>query len=230
MTPAPPAGLAGPPPSWPQLLRRPVSAVAPVLVGGTGWSAVLHHGGVSVRLTEVEAYGGADDPGSHAHRGPTPRNATMFGPPGSLYCYRIYGLHVCANLVCHEAGDAAAVLLRAGVVTEGSELARRRRQPAGSVRPLPEHALARGPANLVRALGLGLEHDGADVVHAGASPGPCLSWVRTPPGRSLRAGARVGVAGAGGDGRQFPWRHWVAAEPSVSVYRPAARRAPRPRA
>ena len=112
------------------LLSAPVLEVAPRLLGAT-----LRHGDVAVRLTEVEAYDGANDAGSHAYRGRTPRTAVMFGPPGFLYCYFTYGMHVCCNVVTGVDGTASAVLLRAGEVTEGLELARARR-PGASDRDL----------------------------------------------------------------------------------------------
>jgi DNA-3-methyladenine glycosylase len=90
------------------LLAGPVLEVAPRLL-----NAVVRVGDVAVRLTEVEAYDGPNDPGSHAYRGRTRRNATMFGPPGHLYCYFTYGMHVCANVVTGTHGHPSAVLLRA---------------------------------------------------------------------------------------------------------------------
>ena len=133
-------------------------------------NAVLRHGEVAVRLTEVEAYDGANDPGSHAYRGRTRRNAVMFGPAGHLYCYFTYGMHVCCNVVVGPDGDPGAVLLRAGEVVDGLETARERR-PGSSDRDL-----ARGPARLCRALGIGLEHDGVDLVDAVRS-----RWCRAAP-------------------------------------------------
>ncbi|MEO8262147.1 MAG: DNA-3-methyladenine glycosylase, partial [Pseudolysinimonas sp.] len=100
-------------------LTRPSVEVAPLLLG-----AIVHGREVSVRLTEVEAYLGEVDPGSHAFRGPTRRNAVMFGPAGHLYTYFTYGMHVCANVVCSPEGIATAVLLRAGEVVDGIDVAR----------------------------------------------------------------------------------------------------------
>src|SRR5690606_16906565 len=117
------------------LLIRPADEVAPLLLG-----AHLTGRGVTVRLTEVEAYLGEADPGSHAFRGLTPRTRTMFGEPGHLYVYFSYGMHVCANVVCSPEGTASAVLLRAGEVVDGLELARERRPTAKS-----DADLARGP-------------------------------------------------------------------------------------
>src|SRR5918996_6403315 len=105
-----------------ELLGGPVLEVAPRLLG-----AVLRHGEVAVRLTEVEAYDGQDDPGSHAYRGQTARNAVMFGPPGHVYVYFTYGMHWCMNLVCGPDGRPSAILLRAGEVVEGAPLATARR-------------------------------------------------------------------------------------------------------
>lgn len=187
------------------LLAGDVLDVAPRLLG-----ASLTHAGVTVRLTEVEAYAGSDDPGSHAYRGPTPRTRVMFGPPGHLYAYFSYGMHVCANVVTGREGTASAVLLRAGEVVDGVDLARERRATTR------ERDLARGPANLCRALGMGLDLDGTDL-----SRGPVrLVLAAAPePGR-VSTGPRVGLRGA----PDRPWRFWLTGEPTVSAYRPAAKR------
>lgn len=171
--------------------------VAPRLLG-----AVLTHGGVSVRLTEVEAYAGPDDPGSHAYRGRTPRNAVMYGPPGHLYVYFVYGMHHCANLVTGPEGSPGAVLLRAGEVVAGHELARERRGSG-------DRDLARGPARLCRALGIDLGDNGtrADLVAGDHVP-------------DISTGPRVGLRHAA----ERPWRFWITADPTVSAYRPAAPR------
>jgi DNA-3-methyladenine glycosylase len=217
--------------------RSPLE-VAPDLLG-----CVVSHGGVAVRLTEVEAYAGARDPGSHAFRGRTARNAVMFGEPGHVYLYFTYGMHTCANLVCWPAGRAGAVLLRAGEVVEGHDLARQRRATARrSGAPVADRDLARGPARLVQALGLRLEDNGLDACRPGSpltvhAPG----WVSEPPERAayaaqarrqaIRTGPRVGLSGPGGDGATYPWRFWLDGEPTVSSYRPALpRRRPPQRA
>lgn len=194
------------------LLEAPAVEVAPLLLG-----AVLAHttaaGTVAVRLTEVEAYeGDGQDPGSHAFRGRTPRNATMFGPAGLLYVYFSYGMHTCANLTCLPPGRAAGVLLRAGEVVEGEALATDRRRGVPAVR------LARGPANLASALGIALTDDGVDVLADSA-----FSVDLRPPSGAVVAGPRVGVSGEGGTSA-FPWRFSLAGEPTVSAYRAAVRR------
>jgi DNA-3-methyladenine glycosylase len=165
---------------------------------------------VVVRLTEVEAYRGADDLASHAYRGPTDRNAVMFGPPGFVYVYFTYGMHWCMNLVCQAEGSAAAVLLRAGRVIGGSEIASSRR-PGSSARDL-----ARGPARLTKALGIDGSLNGCDLAR-----GP----IRVLPGvpyedSAVATGPRVGVPAD----NPLPWRFYVVGEPTVSVYRPAVRR------
>ncbi|HVM28789.1 MAG TPA: DNA-3-methyladenine glycosylase [Mycobacteriales bacterium] len=189
-------------------LARDVLDVAPDLLG-----CLLVAGGVSVRLTEVEAYAGQSDPGSHAYRGRTPRTAVMFGPPGHAYVYFTYGMHWCMNVVTGPDGTASAVLLRAGEVVGGLEVARERRP---GVR---DRDLCRGPARLTRTLGVDREHDGVDLLDP-AAPVRLLPGPPTGPDR-VRTGPRVGVAGAGAP---TPWRFWVDGEPTVSPYRAAVPR------
>ena len=199
---------------------RPVLDVAPELLG-----CHIQHSGVTVRLTEVEAYDGSNDPGSHAFRGPTPRTRVMFGEPGGLYVYFTYGMHWCANLVCGSAGAASAVLLRAGEVVEGLEVARTRRSG------VPDRDLARGPARLAMALALGRDQNGMDtcatdsvfVVRAGEPDRSSRSAVAR-----VRTGPRVGVSGRGGDEAAYPWRFWLEGEATVSAYRAGAVRPPKP--
>lgn len=195
---------------------RPVLDVAPDLLGRV-LVRTDDAGTVAVRLTEVEAYAGTDDPGSHAFRGPTPRTSVMFGPPGFVYVYFTYGMHWCANLVCGPDGHASAVLLRAGEVVSGHDLARQRRPAARSDRDL-----ARGPARLAACLGLVGEHSGDDV----CVPGSHLRVLAGSPvpRERVRTGPRVGVSGVGGDAVAHPWRYWAVDEPTVSVYRPAVPR------
>lgn len=200
-------------------LAGPVVAVAPRLLGAH-LTTVLPDGVVTVRLTEVEAYDGANDPGSHAYRGRTARNDVMFGPAGYLYVYRHLGLHVCANVVTGTPGTASAVLLRAGEVVDGVDLARERRLRRGVART--DVDLARGPARLADALGITLELYGADVLD-GTGPVRLTTPPRAPGEipREVRSGPRVGVSGVGGDADAQPWRFWLAGEPTVSAYRPA---------
>jgi len=196
-----------------------VLEVAPRLLG-----ALLTHrtpdGDVTLRLTEVEAYSGeGEDPGSHAHRGRTPRNAVMFGPAGHLYTYFTYGMHTCANVVCLPEGRAAGILLRGGEVVAGEDLAEGRR-PGVSHRDL-----ARGPARLATALGITLADGGADLLDPA---GDFVLELPAVPAGSIARGPRTGVSGAGGDGERFPWRLWLEGDPTVSPYRPSVprRRAP----
>jgi DNA-3-methyladenine glycosylase len=188
-----------------EFFDRPVDEVAPALLGRV-LSRTTPGGEVAVRLTEVEAYAGPLDPASHAFRGRTARNAVMFGPPGRAYVYFTYGMHFCVNLVCGPEGTSAGILLRAGEVTTGLELAHERR-PRSAVRDL-----ARGPARLCQALAIDRELDGADV----CSDGPLRILTGSPPGpSSVRRGPRTGVSSA----KDIPWRFWIDGEPSVSPYR-----------
>jgi DNA-3-methyladenine glycosylase len=189
-------------------LDGPVVDVAPTLL-----NAVLRGNGVAVRLTEVEAYEGESDPGSHAFRGRTRRTDVMFGPPGRAYVYFTYGMHWCMNVVCSPDGLASAVLLRAGEVIEGEDLARSRR-PRSSDRDL-----ARGPARLTKALAIDGTYGGVDLFDARSPLQLALSSPADPA--AIRIGPRVGVGGAGA---AIPWRFWLAEEATVSVYRPAVER------
>ncbi|NRQ39113.1 DNA-3-methyladenine glycosylase [Nonomuraea sp. NN258] len=220
---------------------RPSHEVAPELLG-----RVLVHGPVAVRLTEVEAYGGpGEDPAAHTYRGKTPRNAVMFGPPGHLYVYFTYGMHFCANLVCLPEGSGSAVLLRAGEVVAGLDLARDRRSGGRSVsarsvpdRAVPDRDLARGPARLAVALGLARAHNGLDAVWEGAPGAPHTLIDRSahdprgglsglPEGSAavlegtpadpalIRSGPRTGISTA----KETPWRFWIDGDPTVSPYR-----------
>ena len=173
-----------------------------------GWRVTAN--GVTVRLTEVEAYSGEGaDPASHAHRGRTPRSAVMFGPAGHAYVYFTYGMHWCLNVVCGPVGQAAAVLLRAGEVVEGADTARARRAGVRNDRDL-----ARGPARLTSALGL----DGlANATSMLDGSGPLLLASPAAPVApvTVASGPRVGVNG----GAERPWRFWLAGDPTVSAYR-----------
>ncbi len=192
----------------PEELATDVLPAAVRLLGCTV-EADTPDGPVAVRLVEVEAYRGADDPASHSFRGRTPRNAVMFGPPGRLYVYFVYGMHFCANISCLDDGEAGAVLLRAGEVVSDLDVARRRRPTARR-----DADLARGPARLAALLGLTRDRDGVDVTDPG-SPVRVLAGPPVPAGRIV-AGPRVGVASA----RDLPWRFWIDGSPEVSAYRP----------
>ncbi|RNL55036.1 DNA-3-methyladenine glycosylase [Arthrobacter oryzae] len=206
-----------------EVLSTDARHLAPLFLG-----AVLTHegreGAVSVRITEVEAYLGPrnslhPDPGSHTFRGPTARNAPMFGPAGHLYVYFTYGMHFCANIVCGPEGVASALLLRAGEVLAGQDLARARRPTSKS-----EQDLASGPARLATALGLTTADSGRDALSAP------FRLVLPPAaegsaGARISSGPRVGVAGAGGTD-EFPWRFWLTGDPTVSRYRAAKNRRP----
>jgi DNA-3-methyladenine glycosylase len=170
-----------------------------VLVHGTGTNRV------AARIVEVEAYAGSEDPASHAFRGPTPRNQTMFGPPGRLYVYFTYGMHWCANVVCGTDGVASAVLLRAAAPLAGLETMRRRRGPART-----DRELCAGPARLTQAFGITGTDDNTDLLRGstrilddGTSP-------PARPGRSVRIGLREGR------GHHDRWRWFVESDPNVS--------------
>lgn len=189
-------------------LERPVLEAAPLLLG-----AVLRHDGVGVRITEVEAYAGADDAGSHAAGGVTPRSRVMFGPAGHLYVFLSYGMNFCANVVTGPEGSASAVLLRAGEVVEGLEIAQRRRGTK------VEKELTRGPGKLCSALNIRLKENRTDL-----RTGPVTLELATPLDPSLiSSGPRVGLTRAA----DLPWRFWITGDPTVSAYR-AAKPARRP--
>ncbi|MFD7714231.1 DNA-3-methyladenine glycosylase [Streptomyces sp. NPDC059785] len=189
---------------------RPVLDVAPDLL-----SRILVRdtpdGPIELRLTEVEAYDGPNDPGSHAYRGRTARNNVMFGPPGHVYVYFTYGMWHCMNLVCGPEGTASGVLLRAGEIIEGVDLARKRRLSARN-----DKELAKGPARLATALEVDRALDGSDACAPGDGPFTLLAGTPPEPDQ-VRSGPRTGVAG---DGGVHPWRFWIADDPTVSPYRP----------
>ncbi|MEW2132495.1 DNA-3-methyladenine glycosylase [Streptomyces sp. NPDC005435] len=196
-----------------EFLDRPVLEVAPDLLGRL-LVRTTPDGPITVRLTEVEAYDGPNDPGSHAFRGRTARNGVMFGPPGHAYVYFTYGMWHCMNLVCGPEGRASGVLLRAGEIVEGAELARERRLSARN-----DRELAKGPARLATALGIDRSLDGTDVCGPEAAPLHLLTGTPVPADQVCN-GPRTGVAGDGGDGDAHPWRYWVDGDPTVSPYRP----------
>ncbi|WP_331446109.1 DNA-3-methyladenine glycosylase [Streptomyces xanthochromogenes] len=188
---------------------RPVLEVAPDLLGRT-LVRRTDQGILELRLTEVEAYDGPNDPGSHAFRGRTPRNDVMFGPPGHAYVYFTYGMWHCLNLVCGPEGRAAGVLLRAGEIRVGAELARKRRLSARH-----DKELAKGPARLATALDVGRSLNGTDACAGPDAPLSVLTGTPVPPDL-VRSGPRTGV---GGDGAPHPWRFWISDDPTVSPYR-----------
>ncbi|MEO7753702.1 MAG: DNA-3-methyladenine glycosylase [Terracoccus sp.] len=190
---------------------RPVLAVSRDLLG-----CHLTHGGVTVRITETEAYAGHLDPGSHAYRGETPRTRPMFGPPGFTYAYFTYGNHWMLCLVTGAVGEAEAVLVRAGEVVGGEDLVRRRRSR------VTRRDWTRGPGRLAQALALTGADTGRDFCHPPLGEPIDLTVTAGVGPDVVRVGPRVGVSGPGGDGEAFPWRFWAEGEPSVSTYRPGA--------
>ncbi len=213
-----------------RLLQEPAPVSAPALLGAT-----VAGRGVAIRITEVEAYHGPSDPGSHGHRGMTERNRHLFGPPGTLYAYRSYGIHTCVNVVSGAEGTSAGSLLRAGEVVAGIATARARR----GTRPA-DVALARGPGNLGEALGAVLGTDDGTSLLDGSgpfvltlAPGLEARLAAAPPAAvvaellseidatgvpHISRGPRTGVGGIAGGGR-FPWRFWLTGDPTVSTYR-----------
>ncbi|MDE0494364.1 MAG: DNA-3-methyladenine glycosylase [Acidimicrobiaceae bacterium] len=158
------------------------------------------------RIVEVEAYRGADDPGSHGFRGPTRRNATMFGPPGHLYVYFTYGMHWCANVVAETDGVAAAVLLRALTPLDGLDAMYAARGPAAR----RDRDLCSGPAKLTQALGIDGALDGANLVTADRDV-TIVDDGRPPPQEPVVT-TRIGLT----SGSDLPWRFHVPEVPDVS--------------
>ncbi len=192
--------------------------VDPVAAARRLLGATLSARGVTALIVEVEAYGGVPDgpwpdAAAHSYRGLRERNAVMFGPPGRLYTYRSHGIHVCANVACGPDGTAAAVLLRAGAIEDGIDVARARRGTA-----VRSSALARGPGNLCSALGITMDDNGINLFDPGA---PVTLRLCTP--LTATAGPRVGVSQAA----DRAWRFWLTGRPEVSAYRRSPR-APTP--
>jgi DNA-3-methyladenine glycosylase len=185
---------------------RDPRAVAPDLLGKLLVHQDEEGGRRAGTIVEVEAYCGTEDPGSHAYRGETPRNRTMFGPPGGLYVYFTYGMHWCANVVTGDEGEGVAVLLRALAPKEGLEAMRQARKRARS-----ERDLCSGPAKLCQALGLDRAYDGADLV-----TGDRGVWIEDdgiPPPAHPTVTTRIGLSA----GAEHPWRWYVPGDPNVSV-------------
>lgn len=181
---------------------RSAADVAPDLLG-----AFLIHdtpaGRIAGRIVEVEAYLGPEDLAAHSARGETPRNSVMFGPPGHLYVYLVYGIHHCVNVVCGPDAKPEAVLLRAAELTQGAELARSRR---GGV---PAARLAAGPGNLAAAFDINRRLNGADLL-----AGP-VRLERGPRPDAIERTARIGVDYAG-DWTDRPLRFLIRDDPHRS--------------
>jgi DNA-3-methyladenine glycosylase len=193
----------------PGALPRELYAGDPVEVAPLLLNKLLVRGDRVGRIVEVEAYRGADDPASHAFRGPTRRNATMFGPPGHLYVYFTYGMHWCANAVCGPEGVAHAVLLRALAPVAGLVAMR-----AARPRVADDRHLADGPAKLGQAYGITGEDDGADLVTGDRDL--TISDDGVPPPGTPGVSGRIGIRSA----TTLPWRWWVPGDPHVSRRRP----------
>ena len=179
--------------------------VAPQLLG-----CVLTIGEVSLRITEVEAYLGANDEASHAYRGKTARNAAMFGPPGCLYVYNSYGIHKAGNIVCWPDGTAGGVLLRAGAIVAGSDVAQARR---GDVHP--HSRLAQGPGNLGKALGLLIEHNHSPISQDPTDAEAGFLLVSPDEPVDYMTGPRIGTS----NNTEPHWRFWIPGDPTVSKKR-----------
>lgn len=171
---------------------------APLLLGAHLVS-VVDGAEVRVEVNEVEAYKGADDPASHAFRGQTDRNGSMFAQPGTLYVYRSYGIHHCANSAAGPEGVGWGILIRGGHVVDGEGIAARRRGRGSD--------LANGPGKLCQALGITIDHDGTDLLDS-------ASVIRLEPGRRpemVMATPRVGITKAA----DRPWRFVSASQLSA---------------
>jgi DNA-3-methyladenine glycosylase len=192
--------------------KWPAARVPDVAKTLLGWTVTAN--GVTIRITETEAYAGVgDDPASHAHRGMTKRNTIMWGPAGYAYIYFNYGMHWMLNIVAGPPGEPCAVLIRAGTVLGGVEIARSRRNGA------KDQDLARGPGRLAQALALDKSADGTPVLDG---TGPVLL---KPPRKAtdkalIQSGKRVGL----NVGIDAEWRFWLANEASVSEFRPGVRK------
>lgn len=167
-----------------------VEEIAPRVLG-----AILTTPVGSCQIVEVEAYGGSDDPGSHAFRRQTPKNATMFGPPGHAYVYFTYGNHWMLNLVAHADQDPAAILIRAAKPLTGQDQMYKNRPKATK-----ETDLLSGPGKLCAALEINKLLDGHDIL----TPNKELSLQITPQRRPYLVSTRIGLAE--GKGEHTPWR------------------------
>ena len=171
----------------------------------------MRHGGFTVRVTETEAYAGLVDPASRVLSRPTRHNAPVFGPPGHAFVYFTYGHHWMLCVVTGEVGVPDVVLVRAGEVVAGRDVAAARRPG------VPERDWCRGPGRLTRTLGVDGALSGIDLCDDDTPL--AIGHGLVAVGR-VRTGPRVGVSGPGGDGTAFPWRFFVDGDPTVSAYRP----------
>ena len=186
--------------------RRDSRVVAPELLGKLLVRRSIDGPSLVARIVEVEAYAGAEDPGSHGYRGETPRTRTMFGRPGHLYVYFTYGMHWCANAVCGEVGESSAVLLRAAAPLEGLDRMRADRGAAAK----RDRDLCSGPAKLCQAFGIDGDFDGADLVTG--DRGLRILDDGTPPPEVPAVTRRVGLRA----GVEHEWRWLVPGDPNVS--------------
>jgi DNA-3-methyladenine glycosylase len=186
---------------------------APLLLGAHLVSSIGGGGQVRVRISEVEAYKGSDDPASHAFRGRTRRNGSMFERPGTLYVYRSYGIHWCANVAAGPEGVGWGILFRGGEVIDGLGVARARRGR--------EDELANGPGKLAQALGIDHSHNGSHLLDD-SSP---LRLEPGPPPDLVMATPRVGISQA----RDRPWRFVAVTAATGSTGRGETPRLPSPR-
>ncbi|HEX5725228.1 MAG TPA: DNA-3-methyladenine glycosylase, partial [Longimicrobiaceae bacterium] len=199
------SGFAELEPLPPAFHARPAEEVARGLLGALIVSEIGGERCIG-EIVETEAYVGPHDAASHAAErfGRTRRNDPMFGAPGTLYVYLIYGAHWCLNVVTDAEGYPAAVLLRAAEPLVGVEIARARRPGR------PDRELMRGPGNLARALGVG----GELIYHRLDRPPLWLARGREVPGAEVAAGPRIGITQAA----DWPYRFWVRGSPWVSKH------------
>ncbi len=188
------------------LLSLPAPELAPRLIGRK-----IRVGEIIARIVETEAYQGEEDLACHASKGRTPRTETLYGAPGLLYCYLCYGIHVLPNIVCHRVDVPAAVLLRGIIIEEGEALVRKRRGVSENV---GVEALCNGPGKVGQALNLLVEHTGSKLGTEGC-PVELLSNKRDAG--ELCSGPRVGVAYAGEEWANMPWRWWEKGYPAVAI-------------
>jgi DNA-3-methyladenine glycosylase len=202
------------PPLSRAFFERPAPEVARALLGAFLVHQLAGGARLAGRIVEVEAYiGDGSDPGSHSHRGPTPRNGSMFGPPGRLYSYLSYGMHVCANVVCEARGRGAAVLLRALEPCEGGE---RMRELRGLPADAPARTIASGPGRLAQALGITLADDGRSLLRGAlVLRAPAVGAAPV----ELAVSTRIGIT----QGAALPYRFYDASSGCVSRARASAR-------